>query len=351
MKIKWQYGVCLFAMMILPGHSLSAAKKPATMAELAMYKGADRQQILEEGAKKERKLTFYTSGILTQAVRPVVDAFEKKYPFIKVEIWRASGGEQISRTVEEFKFGKHLFDAMECTQNMAILQKVGIAQPFNSPNFLQMDEEALTRAPGGGAYAAAFRSSGIGFGYNTNLLKKDQIPKTYQDLLDPKWKGKLAIAGGDTGGKWAVCIKRSFGEEFLKMIAKQDFVIHMVSGQAILDLVISGEYPGSPNIFDSHVFGSIKKGAPVAWAPLEPVHVNVGQIAVAKYAPNPHAALLFADFELSRESGEIHRGVGYDSFRRDVPALEQSYKKYFAKDTMADVKEGDELFSRLFIKK
>ncbi len=56
----------------------AAAKKPATVAELALYRGSDRQQILEEGAKKDGALVFYTSGILTQAVRPVVDSFQKK---------------------------------------------------------------------------------------------------------------------------------------------------------------------------------------------------------------------------------------------------------------------------------
>jgi len=331
---------------------LGAEKRPTTMAELALYKGADRQRILEEGAKKEGKLTFYTSGILTQAVRPVVDAFEKKYPFIKVEIWRASTVALTSRAVEEFKAGKHLLDVMEGTQtNMLILQEMGIAIPFFSPQFAFLEEEALTMAPTGGAYAAAFRTSGIGFGYNTKLLPREELPRTYQDLTNPKWKGKLAVAGSDTGINWAACIYHNYGEDLLKKIAAQGFAVHMVSGQAMLDMVINGEYVASPTIFDSHVFGSRKKGAPVAWVPLEPVRVNIGQVAIAKHAPHPHAALLFADFELSKESAEIHRSVGYDNFRKDVPPIDQRYKKYFGKNTMADIKKEHELFNRFFVKK
>jgi len=349
----WHYGILVCIMtLVLPGNALSAARKPATMADLALYQGADRQQVLEEGAKKEGKLTFYTSGILKQAVRPVVDAFEKRYPFIKVEIWRASGAEQISRTVEEFKSGRTLFDAMESTQtNMMVLQTLGASQPFLSPAFKQLEDEAMIAAPGGAAHSVAFRSSGIGLGYNTKLIGKEQVPKTYQDLLDPKWKGKMAIAGSDTGVNWASCISRNFGEELLKKIALQNFAVHMVSAQALLDMIVNGEYAASPTIFDSHVFGARKVGAPVAWVPLEPVRVNLGQLALAKNAPHPHAALLFADFECSRESGEIHRGVGYDSFRKDVPPLEQRYKKYFAKDTIEDIKADDALFSRLFVKR
>ncbi len=343
--------ICVFLIIgaIFPGAGLAAAKRPSTLAELAFYKGADRQQILEEGAKQEGKLTFYTSGTESQRI---VDAFERKYPFIKVERWRSSIAEQISKTVEEFKSGKHHFDAMESTQtSMTVLQTLGIAQPFYSPNFLHLEEEALTKAPGGGAFAAAFRLLGIGFAYNTKLLKKELVPKTYQDLLDPKWKGKLAIVGTDSGVSWAACIYRAYGEDLLKKIANQDFPVHMISALALLDQIVNGEYVGSPTITDAQVFTKKKKGAPVAWVPLEPVRVNTGQIALAKHAPHPHAALLFADFELSAESAEIHRGVGYGSFRKDVSAQEQSYKKSFAQESMAAIKEEHAVFNRLFLKK
>lgn len=346
----WLY-LCVFinVSIILPDCGFTAAKKPSTLAELALYKGADRQQILEEGAKQERALTFYTSGTESQRI---VDAFEKKYPFIRVERWRSSIAEQISKTVEEFKSGKHLFDAMESTQtSMTVLQEMGIAQPFYSPNFLQLEEEALTRAPGGGAFAAAFRLLGIGFAYNTKLLKKELAPKTYQDLLDPKWKGKLAIVGTDSGVSWAACIYRAYGEDLLKKIAKQEFTIHMVSALALLDQIINGEYFGSPTITDAQVFTRRQKGAPVAWLPLEPVRVNVGQIALAKHAPHPHAALLFADFELSTESAEIHRNLGYSSLRKDIPATEVRYKKLFGEVSMERIKEEHEVFNRLFLKK
>ncbi len=340
----------LTAVVMIPGPSLSASKKPSTLTELALYRGSDRQQILEDGAKKEGKVTLYTSG--TQAVAPVGEAFEKKYPFVKVETWRSTSASLISRTVEEYKSGRHTFDVMEGTQSsMMVLQKLGISQAFYVPSLAFMEEEGVTNAAGGGVLAVALRSHGVGFGYNTKLLGKAQIPKTYHDLLDNKWKGKLALAASDTGPNWAGAICSAFGEELLNKLATQNFVIHTVSALTLLDMIVNGEYIASPTIFDSAVFGRKKLGAPVAWVPLEPVRVNVGQIALSRYAPHSHAALLFADFKVSKESAEIHRSLGYDNFRKDVPPVEHRYKKYFGQDSVEEVKAEQNLFNRLFLKR
>ncbi len=353
MKERWR---CLIVVLIVflafPGSLLLAANKPSTAAELAMYKGSDRQQILEEGAKKEGKITFYTSGTIEQSVGPLVDAFKKRYPFINVDIWRAGTNALTPRIVEEFKAGKSVFDNVEGTQaNMMVLQKLGIIQPFYSPNLIYMEKDAITPAADGGAYTVVFRATGIGVGYNTKLINKSQLPKTYQDLLDPKWKGKMAIAGSNTGTSWVGVILNTHGEEFLKRLSQQDIVVHMVSGFALLNMVANGEFAFSPTIFDSHAIASKEKGAPVDWFPLEPVHVNVGQIALAKEVHHPHAALLFADFELSKEGAEIQKSKGYAHLRKDVPALTQPYKKYFGSDSIEEVKNNQELFNRYFLKK
>ena len=345
--------VCaLVIVLVFTGTVMGAEKKPTTVAELALYQGADRQQILEEGAKKEGKLVFYTSGILKQAVRPVVDAFERKYPFIKVEIWRATGKQLVARVSEEYKGRKYLFDVLESTQVVVLpLREMGVFQPFYSPNLTDIEEEAAIKAPAGGVIHAAFRASGIGLGYNTKLVNKEELPKTYKDLLDPKWKGKMAIPGSDTGVNWMGAMHHAHGEEFVKQVAKQNCDVHMVSGRALLDMVINGEYALSPSLFDSHVFKSKKQGAPCDWIPLEPVHVNVGQISLSKNAAHPHAALLFIDFELTKEGAEIHKAAGYSPFHKEVPPLAKAYKKYYGAESLEDVKRMHELFDKLFLKK
>jgi len=347
--------VVLFVTLALtvtaPGNRLVAGNNPNTVAELALYRGADRQKILEEGAKKEGTLTFYSSSTV-EVLNAAVAAFQKKYPFIKVDIWSASSAPLISRATEEFKSGNHTMDVMEGSQsNMFVLQKVGIVQPFISPNFAQLEEEAMDYAPGGGAFAVAFRVSGIGFGYNTKLISMDQLPKSYHDLTDPKWKGKVAIAGSDTGVNWMSAIYRNYGIDLLKKIADQGFPVQMVSGQAMIGMVISGEYAASPTIFDSNAYLVKQKGAPVGWAPLEPVRANIGQIAIGKNSAHPHAALLFADFEISKENAEIWKRGGCDNFRKDVPALGKRYKKYYGQDTVEAIREEHDLFQKLFLKK
>jgi iron(III) transport system substrate-binding protein len=338
----------LVTLWIVVSITHAASKIPTTPAEIALYNGADRQQILEEGAKKEGKLTFYSS--LTWA-RQFADAFQKKYPYIKVDVWRASSENIMPRVLEEHKAGKHVADVVEVTQvGGVVMEQLGVLQAIFSPNVAYIEEGAVSKSPRGEVFRAAFRASGVGLGYNTKLITKDQIPKTYRDLLDPKWKGKMAIAGTDTGQYMMEAALDTYGEEFVKQLAKQEFDVHMVSARALLDMIINGEYAMSPSIFDAHVLESKKKGAPVEWIPLEPVHVNLGQIVVPKNSPHPYGAMLFVDFELSKEGAELYKAAGYNSTRKDVPAL-ISFKKHYGAESMDDVKKNQAIFNKLFLKK
>ena len=330
----------------------AAAKKPTTVAELALYKGADRQQILEEGAKKEGTLVFYTSGILTQAVRPVVDSFQKKYPYVKVEIWRAEGQQLVPRVLEETRAGRQGFDVIENTQNgyLVMQEQGGVFQPFYSPNLAFIDNDAITKGPGGAALRAGFRESGHSMGYNTKLLPKENLPKSYRELLDPKWKGKVALAGSENGVSFVGNMLDTYGEDFVKRLAAMNYDVHMVSARAILDMIINGEYLLSPTITDAHVSESKHKGAPVDWVPLDPVHINVGQISLANRARHPYAAMLFIDYELSKESGEIHMAKGYISSRKDLGG-EKTYKKNYGPYTLEDSRRWNTTFGSLFLKR
>ncbi len=343
--------ISLVLILALPCLGMSAPQKPVTVAELALYKGTDRQQILEEGAKKEGRLTFYTTGILKQTVRPLVDAFEKKYPFIKVEIWRAETNQLITRIFEEYKVSKYLADVIELTQNGEIvMEEGGFLQPYYSPNLEYLEDRTIKKGPGGGAFSAAHYQSGIGLGYNTKLINRDQLPKTYQDLLDPKWKGKLTIVGSNTGITWMGGILDTYGEEFVGKLADQKFSVHAVSARALLDMAINGEYNFSPTIFDSHVAKSKGEGAPVDWIPLEPVSIFLGQIMLPKHSPHPHAALLFIDFDLSKQGGELYKMNGYVSPRKDVPG-EKIYKKHYGPRSTKQVEHWNNVFDKLFIEK
>jgi iron(III) transport system substrate-binding protein len=352
MKIKiYFFAFVLTVAAVQSVFAAPATKKPTTAAELALYKGTDRQQILEEGAKKEGKLVLYTTGILNQTVTPKVNAFQKKYPYIKVEIWRAETVNLVSKFLQEYGAGRYAVDVIEVTQpGEIVLEEKKVLQPFTSPNLASIDNEAIKKGPGGEVLAAGHYESGRVLGYNTKLVKKDQLPKTNKDLADPKWKGKVAIAGSSSGVNWMGTILNFEGEELVQKIARQNFDLHEVSARAILDMIINGEYVFSPTCTDSHVIESKKKGAPVDWIPLEPVQVNSGQIMMPKYPQNPHAVMLFIDFDLSKEVGILYRDTGYDSPRKDIPD-QKTYKKYYGPESTEQFAKWLELFNKYFIKK
>ncbi len=349
MKLKLYFFVLFFILAsALTAYAAGAPKKPTTAAEVALYTGADRQQILEEGAKKEGKLTFYTTGILVQTVRPIVDTFQKKYPYIKVEIWRAGTQELIPRFSQEFAAGKYTADVIELTQAGGVmLQEMGLLQAFHSPNLASVEEGSVSKAPGG-AYTAGHYVSGISLAYNTKVIKKEEAPKTYHDLLDPKWKGKMAMAGSNTGISWVGGLLETFGETFVDKMSKQKIALHQVSARALLDMVISGEYAMAPTTMDSHVNKSKQKGAPVLWVPLEPVPAYIGQIMLPKNSPHPYAAMLFIDFDLSRQGGQIYVANGYDSPRKDIPG-ELKYKRYYGPSSTKQEKRWNDIFAKYFL--
>ncbi|MFC1817188.1 ABC transporter substrate-binding protein [Thermodesulfobacteriota bacterium] len=354
MKKEWYIilAVLIAFFLVFPRVAVSAAKKPMTVAELALYKGADRQQILEEGAKKEGKLTLYTVSILAQSIRPIVAAFQNKYPYIKkVNIWRAGSAQIVPRVLEEYKAGKHDVDVLDLGQTGVILiEGRGILQPFYSPNLVYIDENTIKKAPDGGAVTIGHWANYISVGYNTRLLPKDQVPKIYQDLLNPNWKGKkMAITASSTTVCWMGTMLETFGEDFVKQVAKQEFEIHMVSARALLDMVIAGEYKLSPTIRDSHVSLSKEKGAPVEWVPLEPVAISPGSIMLPKHSANPHAALLFIDFDLSKEGGEIWKAAGKISYNKEVLG-QMTSKSYFGPRSMQQYTKWKKLFDKLFLK-
>ena len=340
--------VVLGVIFVVTGSALAAAKKPTTVAELALYRGTDRQQILEEGAKKEGNLVFYTTG--TQA-KYIIAGFTKKYPYIKVEEWRAGGRDFVPRILEEYQAGRHSVSVLGTSDTSQImLEEAGLLQPFYSPELASIEEDAIRKAPSGGVFSGGHFSSGRGLGWNTKMLTKAEVPKTYQDLLNPKWKGKMAIISEGTGVLWMGVILKIYGDEFVKKLAQQDFTVHMVSGRALNDMIVAGEYALSPTITDSHVEKSKQSGAPVDWLPLEPVACNIGQIALPKYSAQPHAAMLYIDYDLSQKAGEIYKAEGYNSPRKDVVNL-RNYKKAYVFSSTKQANYLISYFDKLFLKR
>ena len=335
--------------------SHAAQGKPVALAELALYRGADREKLLLEGAKKEGQVVFYTSN--TWVAGPVSQEFEKKYPFIKANVWRSDSKALLKRLTEEVSAGRYLADVVETSpEYMTLMLREKMLQEHFSPEIGAYDDEAKVKGKSG-VYAWTNREIYISLGFNSKLISPTEAPKSIKDYLDPKWKGKMSIAGTTTGVQWVGAMLNAMGHEFLEKLAAQDINVQNISGAALSGLVASGEVPLSPTIFNSNVFTHKQKGAPVEWRPLEPVIAGVGTSGMILNAPHPHAALLFLDFLHSKEGQQAAMKGGLSSPRTDIGSLEQKFKKlymesqYSPEEMEKKFNEWEALLRKLFIRK
>lgn len=294
------------------GYATARADDDAVIDKIATYQGVDRTQILEDGARKEGTLTFYTAMVVDQAIRPLVAGFEKRYPYIKVQFTREDPPQNLQRLLAEVRAHRFTVDVVENVGLEAPARAADINRPFWSPALADYPKKYLS--PDG--YWAPTRLSYVGVAYNTNLVTPDEVPKTYNDLLNPKWKGKLAWANTFSGAMLTITGIRNFmGEEkaeaFLEKLGQQDVVPLAASSRAVLDRVIAGEYAMSLDAFLHHPILSAEKGAPVKPDPIDPVLTFFNTVMLMKHAPHPHASLLFIDYLLSTEGQTTLRDAQY----------------------------------------
>ncbi len=330
------------------------AASQLSVSQLALYQGADREQILIEGAKREGQLTLYTSHTWFHTF---VKGFEKKYPFIKACDWRNDSKTLLRKVLEEAKSGRVLVDIVETTADgMGIIKREGLFREYYSPEARHYPNELKPRGKNGFFYLPD-RETYDGLGFNTKLIPPAIAPVSLKGLLDPKWKGKMAITSTSTGVRWVGNALEALGRDYLDKLAEQEMSVQDIAPAALINLVGSGEIPLSPTILDANVTIAKQKGSPVEWRPLEPVVTTVGSAGLMTKAPNPHASLLFIDFLLSQEGQRLMMKGGLWSPREDIGTLEQKFKKtyldekYSLEELEAKYTQWENLLRQLFIRK
>ena len=325
----------LSAIMLLTLISASwgQSNRPKTLDELVAYTGSDRQQILLEGAKAEGKVVWYTS--LSGVYRELVDAFKRKYPAINIEPFRGGTTELGPRLLNEAQAGRFVADALEATPGLLmLLRDGGLLKPFTSPELARYPDEAKTKADGGRVYWATDREAYIGVGYNTRMIASAEVPKSFQDLLRPDLKGKLAVTTESTTSRAIGVMLKYKGDEFVKRLHAQEMRLFKASSAGFLDLIAAGEVAGSPVVFRNQANVLKEKRAPVEWVPLDVVPANAGGSAILAGAPHPHAAILFTDFILGPEGQKLMEqyryGVAWKEypFKRDYPERGMTSAEY-----------------------
>jgi iron(III) transport system substrate-binding protein len=279
-------------------------ERKLTNQEIYLYQGPDREQKLVAKAQQEGAVMIYSS-LVPEDLEPMSEAFQKKYG-IKVASWRALPEKTAQRAIIEAKAGRHEFDVLgtnETALEGAYREK--ILERFHSPAFKDIPPEFFPTHK----YYVPDRVSLFVVGYNTKLVKPEQVPNSYEDLLNPKWKGKFAIEAGDID--WFIAVAKSMGEEqgirYFRKLAAMHPVIR-VNHTLLAEVIGSGEIPLAINVYNQSVERLKKKDIPVEWKPLQPAFGRANGMGLAKDAPHPHAGLLWVDFVLSKEGQEIIKG-------------------------------------------
>lgn len=273
-----------------------AQTAPSTLAEIATYNGPDRSARLIAGAKKEGEVDVYTSETVDDEAA-LSAAFQKTYG-LRLKLWRGSANDILQRTVLEARGGRFAVDAIETGAiTMESLQREQLLQPVDSPAFADLKPEAIrphhewigTRY---NVFVAA---------YNTGAVNKADLPKTYADLANPRWKDKLGVEAESSD--WFGTLTEAMGGEggvalFRDIVAKNGISVRR--GHTLLaNLVISGEVPLAISTYLYRMAQLKAHGAPVDWFTIPPVVARFEGVGVARHAPHPYAAMLYFDFMLT----------------------------------------------------
>lgn len=283
---------------------------------------------LIEAAKSEGKVAFFTTMTLSQS-KKVVDRFHKKYPFIEPELFRTGGDALLNKIETEARGGLHAWDVTSGRGEMVLpLAQRKLIAPYRSPESKMLPPDLVDQE----GYWTAYYVNPFVLGYNTNLVAKSDAPKTYEELLDPKWKGgKISI--DDSAYGFLIGLIRSWGKEkaveyFKKLAAQQPSVMRGNTNR--VQMAMAGEYP-LIIAYAPTIQRETSLGHPMDWVPLEPVPVQVNPMMLSAHAPHPNAGKLFIDFLLSKEGQEMLVGFRRVPVREDVdpkpPRLFRGYKR------------------------
>jgi len=281
---------------------LFALVPPISLAQVVQYDKPDREQFLLQGARKEGEVMIYTS-LVPEDLAALAAAFERKYG-VKLKSWRANSEKVVQRTLTEARAGRHEADAVETNgPQLEALYREKALQPLRSPHLKDLMPQALR--PHG--YWVGSRINLFVQSYNTRLVKKEELPKSYADLAQPRWKGRLGIEAEDED--WFAMVITDLGEEkglsvFREIVRTNGLSVR--KGHTLLaGLVASGEIPLALTTYSHGTEKMKQRGAPVEWFAIAPAIGRANGIGITARPPHPHAAALFADFLLSPEGQTI----------------------------------------------
>jgi len=310
---------------------------------------AGDQDAILEGAKKEGVLVVYTSMSVDQVQR-ILDAFKTRYPFLKTTMFRAVGERLLTKIMTEAQAGKYDFDAVQSAESQAyFLKKKNLLQRYVSPEAKHIQKPFFDPD---GYWTAVYIMPNV-IAYNTRMVKRNEVPKTDEDLLQPKWKGKMGM--DHTKPEWFAWKLKRMGEEkglaYMKKLGAQEFRLY-AGLSVVTNLLAAGEFPLVLNTYLHNVEDIKRKGAPVDWIAQDPIFTKFQPLGIGSKAPHPNAAKLFTDFMLSEEGQKVIASFGRVPTRHGVTTSVQGLDKLnYVIDNIAagdDFNRNYELFRSIF---
>jgi iron(III) transport system substrate-binding protein len=337
----------LFAVTALSPPVRPASAQANRVAEIANYQGADREQRLIEGAKKEKELTFYSS-IPPEDISVLAAAFDKKYG-VKVKVWRADSEGFLQRILSEARARRFEVDVMAGSSSaLEPLYRENLLQEAKSPYLADIIPQAIApHRQWVSVYLSTFVQA-----YNTNLVTKDSLPKTFQDLVRPEWKGRLGIEAEDFD--WFAQVLMDMGEaqglRLFRQIVAENGISVRKGHNLLTNLVAAGEVPLALSDYGFLAEQAKRKGAPLDWFVIPPLIARPTAEGLARNAPHPYAAMLFYDFLISDAQPILASRAFVPAGDKVETPIDRSQLKLIDSAAMLDqAKKWQELYQRTII--
>jgi iron(III) transport system substrate-binding protein len=288
-----------FCISLLQGAPVGAVTTEEIVAKIKLLNSQDRLNYLVQGARREGELVYYGTLPIDEFL-PLARVFNGRYRSLALQHYFSPRDGILSRTLTEARAGRHAVDVVQVDLSYGYqLLNANLVQPYAIAAAYQFFEG--TYDPSGFWHSMYYLTTALI--YNSNSVKAEQTPKTYDDLLNAAWRGKMVF--DPEAGYILAALEQAWGREkalaYLSKLSKQDLTYRR-GGTLTTQVVSSGEFPIGIAINGETSAAIRDKGAPLGFKVLAPTIVKPEGLFVAKNAPHPHAALLFVEWVLSREA-------------------------------------------------
>jgi iron(III) transport system substrate-binding protein len=289
---------------------------------LNWHHAASQDAKLIEAAKKEGEVVVYGTMSL-EAANFLHTRLREKYPFIDVKLNRLGSGKFAPRVLAEARANKHLADILQTNSlTLHYIKKEGFMSHYLSP-----EDRFYPKAFKEPGYWTTTNMNVHVLAYNTKLIPREKAPKTYDELLNPAWKGKMLI---DASDQWGALMFQIMGKEkairYMRGLAKQNVALRRESSAMRAQLISAGESPIDIDSTLGPVEDLKRRGAPIDWIALSPVPVVTSAHGIALKPPHPNAARLYLDFMLSREGQKAVLDTRRNVARTDLLSEQETIK-------------------------